>query len=73
MQPVIVRCKSEYKYAQMPAEILWGGEIQSVINIRGQWTSPDGPVFEVTIAGDRYVRLKYVESDDTWYGQEITD
>ena len=71
MQPVSVRCRSEFTYAQDPIEFAWDEENLTIGIIGNRWRSPQGPVFEVQATNGGWFRLCYIETEDHWYAEMI--
>jgi hypothetical protein len=71
MLTIEVQCNSEYTYAQKPVSFIWEGKIQENLTIRKSWKSPLGPVFEVQTEDQRVIRLRFLENENCWQGQEI--
>ena len=71
-QPVDVRCRSDYAYAQEPRQVSFGGgEWQDVEDVLLARRLPGGVSFAVVVGGHR-VELRYVETDDTWQARGWT-
>jgi hypothetical protein len=71
MQPVRVKCRSDFQYAQQPIALEWAGLELRVERVINRWTGPQGNGFEVQAGAGRCFRLQYHEAEDGWLGEEI--
>ena len=66
MKTVHVECYSGSRYAERPIAMHWQGQRLEIRQVLYGWRSPDGPAFDVLVAGDRRLRLELDENSDCW-------
>ena len=66
-----VECYSGTTYAERPVAVHWQGRRLAVEHVLRAWRTPDGPGFEVTVAGQHRFGLQFDEATGTWDVQEI--
>ena len=70
-QPVTVRCRSDYRYAQEPQALLWEGTWHPVARIVARWHTPTGPAFRLVSAEGALYEVQYREDEDRWVGRQL--
>jgi hypothetical protein len=69
---VLVRCHSEYAYAQEPVLVIWDdGEQEPIVRILRRWRTPDGPAFLAQTA-HCLLELRYREHSDEWLARQTS-
>jgi hypothetical protein len=66
-----VECYSGATYAERPVAVHRQGQRLVVEQVLRSWRTPAGPGFEVTVAGQRRLRLQLDEAVGFWDVQEI--
>jgi hypothetical protein len=61
-----VECHSGYTYAQRPKSLVWEGERLTIMEIQGEWQTPEGRRFQVVTEEEGVFELNYSEKEDFW-------
>lgn len=70
-QPLEVRCRSEYRYAQEPQALQWEGQWVAVQHIVARWRTPVGPAFRLLGADGQLYEIRYREEMAQWEGRQL--
>jgi hypothetical protein len=70
MYPVVVECRSDFRYANRPLRLVWEGKKLEITRILDESAIPDGWMFSVLTASGQRFKLKYLALDDHWLGEE---
>ena len=70
-QPLAVRCRSEYRYAQEPQALRWEGQWVQVRRVIARWQTPEGPLFRLWGADGHLYEVRYREVEGQWEGRQL--
>ncbi|HEY56956.1 MAG TPA: hypothetical protein G4O04_00110 [Anaerolineae bacterium] len=70
-QPIEVRCRSEYRYAQEPQALRWESQWVTVQRIVARWQTPEGPAFRLLTADGRLYDIRHREDAAQWEGRQL--